>query len=425
MNQRNKHHALTLAIIGSMSTVPSLTYAQETEIETLKKEVKELRILLESNIQNSNTIQNQLKQQITTQSEKPKNDKPIYYTKSGAQFELYGILRADAIYQVNGAEAIYNNINKVPLEHTTDAKKQGDTLKGTVNVTRFGLNFSNPALNHNIGGKLEVDFFGGATRDQFRIRHAYLTYDKWLFGQTWSTFIAPEYTPESIDAGTFVGGSVQRSPMVKYSDNINSSNKFAISIEDPKYTATTDPEGKTKFPILAGKITHYFDDAEIAGRSFITKKATAEDELFSWGVGLGGKYQFTPNIQLKADYYHVKGDGKLINWTNASYVIDTNNKMHANEFDSITAGLGVRFNPKFRTNFGFGFMQAKDNNEFSKIHLTTADQNKSLWQSWANVLYSPIQPITLGAEIVYGERKTFSDLKGKDNRLNFMATYEF
>ena len=34
-----------------------------------------------------------------------------------------------------------------------------------------------------------MDFFG-ALRDQFRIRHAYLTFDKWLIGQTWSTFIA-------------------------------------------------------------------------------------------------------------------------------------------------------------------------------------------------------------------------------------------
>ncbi len=420
---KSKQRILVIAILTSISSAQ--VFANSDELENLKKEVQELRTLLEQNMETSNRVQTQLNQQITEPSPY-QTAKNIFQTKSGAQFELYGILRADAIYQMNGSDAVYNNINKVPLNGTVDAAKQKNTLKSSVNVTRFGLNFNNPTLDSNVGGKLELDFFGGSTRDQFRIRHAYLTYNHWLIGQTWSTFITPEYTPEVLDAGTYVGGSLQRSPLIRYSNKINGSTNYAVSLEHPQYTTATDPDGKTKYPVLAGKIYHRFSDQlELAGRSFVTKKVTSSDELFSWGVGLGGKYQITPKLLLKSDYYHVKGDGKFINWSNVGYAIDNNKNIYANEFDSFTAGLTYKFTPKLRSNIGAGYMIADDNNQFSKINYSANDQNKSLWQGWINALYSPVKPITFGAEYVYGERETFNEQKGKDQRLNFMATYEF
>jgi hypothetical protein len=40
-------------------------------------------------------------------------------------------------------------------------------------------------------------------------------------------------------------------------------------------------------------------------------------------------------------------------------------------------------------------------------------------------MYSPVTPITFGLEYIYGERKTFNGLKGKDNRVGAMARYNF
>jgi hypothetical protein len=40
------------------------------------------------------------------------------------------------------------------------------------------------------------------------------------------------------------------------------------------------------------------------------------------------------------------------------------------------------------------------------------------------MMYSPVPPVTLGVEYIYGERKTFSGQKGKDNRVGAMA-YNF
>ncbi|MGA4923188.1 DcaP family trimeric outer membrane transporter, partial [Bacillus subtilis] len=86
-------------------------------------------------------------------------------------------------------------------------------FKSTPSVTRIGLDFKTPTEIGAVGGKIEMDFVGGANRDQFRIRHAYLTFDKWLIGQAWSTFVSPiEFMPETVDALGYVGGALLRTP---------------------------------------------------------------------------------------------------------------------------------------------------------------------------------------------------------------------
>lgn len=45
-------------------------------------------------------------------------------TKSGAEVNLYGYLRADASYQAKGASTMYNNISGVPLEGTAEEAQQ-------------------------------------------------------------------------------------------------------------------------------------------------------------------------------------------------------------------------------------------------------------------------------------------------------------
>lgn len=416
---------LAIAVLSAMSSAYSGT--ESAEIAQLRQEVQELRAML----------QQYVKQPVPTQSTAPvtaaatpqvaETQAPkLNISKGGAEVNLYGYIRADASYQAKGASTMYNNISGVPLEHTAEEAQQKDRLHSTVNVTRLGLNFKTPTAAGDVGGKLEMDFFGGSTRDQFRIRHAYLTFDKWLIGQTWSTFIAPEYYPETIDAGTYVGGALQRSPLVRYSDNLSANTSFAVAIEDPKYTATSDPDNEMRLPALVGRLNHKFENGSLlSGRTFMAEKKTSNDEEWAWGVGLGGKYQLTPQTFLKADYYHVKGDGRFLLWTNNSYVIDDKNHIQSNEFDTISAGLTHQFNSQLRSTLGYGYMKAKDDNTFAQIQKTNLTQNKELWQGWINAMYNPYKPITLGVEYVYGERETFEGRKGIDNRFNMMASYDF
>ena len=80
---------------------------------------------------------------------------------------------------------------------------------------------------------------------------------------------------------------------------------------------------------------------------------------------------------------------------------------------------------KIRSTLAYGYMKAKDDNRFAELQHNSTTQNKQLWQGWANTMYNPYKPITLGVEYVYGERETFDGRNGVDNRFNMIASYDF
>ncbi|MBK0063846.1 MULTISPECIES: DcaP family trimeric outer membrane transporter [unclassified Acinetobacter] len=422
-------HIIGLGAI--MIAFPSHAKSMEEQLAELKQQIQALELKMEQQAQQQESKENQTKSAPL--------DLKHMVTKGGAELELYGNVRADGTYQMKGPNTMYNYISSVPLKGSENEGHNSDKFLSTLNATRFGFNFTTPNLGaHRLGGKVEMDFFGGTGRDTFRIRHAYLTYDKWLVGQTWSNFNAVEYFPETVDASLSVGGSLTRVSQIKYSYPIDKNMNLAVSLEDPKAeTVTTsgtqdfktDPNAKLKMPSAVGRLNYKFENGSIiSGRVFLTQKATTfgnGDDFLSWGAALGGKYQITADTLLRFDYNHIKGDTKNVLWSNYAYVFDANEKMKPNEFDTLTVGLTHQFTPKIRSTLGFGYMLANDDNSFAQLVRNDSTQNKELKEGWINIFYNPVKPVNFGLEYMYGERKTFADQKGIDNRVNVTAIYDF
>lgn len=428
--------ALGLAIL-MITTSNHAAMTLEQQVAHLQKQVQELQTLMQQQKQASEKISAELP--ILQEKSALKTDLKQMVTKGGAEFELYGNVRADASYQAKGPSTMYNYISAVPLEGSVNEGNNSDKFQSTLNATRFGFNFKTPKIGeHSVGGKVEMDFFGGAGRDSFRIRHAYLTYDQWLIGQTWSNFNAIEYFPETVDASLSVGGSLTRVPQVKFSYPVDKNMNLAFSLEDSKAETvtttgtqgfTTDARAKLKLPSAVGRLNYKFDNGSaLSGRLFLTQKATnheGNDDFLAWGAALGGKYQVAENTLLRFDYNHIKGDTKNVLWSNYAYVFDVNGEMKPNEFDVVTLGLTQKITPKIRSTLGFGYMRANTDNHFADLVRNDLTQNKELKEGWINMFYNPVKPINLGVEYMYGERKTFDDQKGIDNRVNFTAIYDF
>lgn len=428
--------ALGLAIL-MITTSNHAAMTLEQQVAHLQKQVQELQTLMQQQKQASEKISAELP--ILQEKSALKTDLKQMVTKGGAEFELYGNVRADASYQAKGPSTMYNYISAVPLEGSVNEGNNSDKFQSTLNATRFGFNFKTPKIGeHSVGGKVEMDFFGGAGRDSFRIRHAYLTYDQWLIGQTWSNFNAIEYFPETVDASLSVGGSLTRVPQVKFSYPVDKNMNLAFSLEDSKAETvtttgtqgfTTDARAKLKLPSAVGRLNYKFDNGSaLSGRLFLTQKSTnheGNDDFLAWGAALGGKYQVAENTLLRFDYNHIKGDTKNVLWSNYAYVFDVNGEMKPNEFDVVTLGLTQKITPKIRSTLGFGYMRANTDNHFADLVRNDLTQNKELKEGWINMFYNPVKPINLGVEYMYGERKTFDDQKGIDNRVNFTAIYDF
>jgi len=433
--KRNLMMSMIALSMGGMSlstqAQTQLPSKQSQEVEQLRQEVQALRELIEQQkVQTAQTAT----AIAAVQRPAPVTSNPVMKTAKGAEFNLYGNVRFDGSYQMEGTsrDLPYNHINAVALKGNSE---NSDRLRSTLAATRLGLDFKTQVAEQEVKGKIEVDFFGGSNFDNLRIRHAYVNYGNWLLGQTWSNFAVPDYMPESIDALALVGGAVKRTPQVRHTTKFSPQTNLVVAAEDPK-----DGTVNQRLPALTARLNHQFaDNFNISARAMGHEKRVNNDEEMAWGVGLGAKYEMVPGTTLKADYYHVKGDSSFVSFANSGVAvtnlnngaITANSRIAAqNEFDSITVGLTQQFNEKLRGTVGYGYMTFDEDPAYINALADKTKANKDLWQAWANVFYSPTKPLSFGLEYVYGEREAFAaapngSKTGEDNRVNAVAIYNF
>ena len=202
---------LALSVTALMMTAANAASSDKAEIQQLREEVAQLKSLIQQQQQVQQRQQVQL-QEVQTQAAAPAPAQAPtlsgLLSKSGASVNIYGFVRADAEYAFKGADGIFNAPNKVDLNGVATGANNvvnpnKDRFYATAKTTRLGLDFKTPVQGADVGGKIEVDFAG--SNDGLRIRHAYLTYNNWLFGQTTSSFLSTDTQPEMIDFGSPLG----------------------------------------------------------------------------------------------------------------------------------------------------------------------------------------------------------------------------
>lgn len=398
---------LAVAITAAMASTVQAASTEQQQIQELRQEVQALKAL----IQQQQQQQVQIQQVQAQPAPAAKSASPFSLkSKGGAEVNLYGFVRGDAAYQIEGGNGIFNRIHAVSLGDDNNATE--DRFDSTATTTRLGLDFKGPVAGKDVGGKIEIDFRG--TNDSVRIRHAYLTMDNWLLGQTTSSFLSGETTPEMLDFNSPLGIGTYRTPQVRYSDKINADTTYFVGLEKG--------HDDNRLPAATAKVAHKFAEGAgtLTGRALVQEvraRDVADETDFGWGLAAGVNFKPTETLTLNADYSHVTGDDKFILYTNGNerYSVDGND-IDLKEFDAFTLGATLKITPKLRSTLGYGAVFFDD---------AVGEENDELQQGWLNVMYNPVQPITLGAEYVYGERETADGQTGKDNRIGVMARYNF
>ncbi len=78
---------------------------------------------------------------------------------------------------------------------------------------------------------IESDFAGSGRT--MRLRHAFLQTNRFLVGQTWSTFSDPEAEPIGIDFEGLNAISLFRQPQFRWTPTIRSRYQLALAVENP------------------------------------------------------------------------------------------------------------------------------------------------------------------------------------------------
>ena len=436
LNGKFMAKSLALAVTAVMVSTAHAGKAEQQQIQELRQEVETLKSLIQQ--------QHQVQQQQQTQIEqvkaqpvqlaaapvaKPEAPATGFKTKSGASVNLYGFVRGDANYIIEGADNDFNAVS-------TSTGTTKDKLRATAKTTRIGLDFNTPVGDAKVGGKVEVDF--ASATENLRIRHAYLTFNDWLFGQTTSNFLS-NHAPEMIDFNTNIGGGTTRIPQVRYGLKLAPATQLFFSAEKGNSLATlastaaadqitgASADVKYRLPTLTAKLTQGFADGKgsASARALVEnyKSTTADDDKIGWGIAAGVNYQVSEPLKVSADVSHVVGNSNYLYGSNSAYAVDlVNNSIEQNEFNAVQLGATYKILPKLRSTLAYGAMFADDGNDYARLN---AVANEEVQQAWINFIYSPAAPIDLGIEYINGKRKTFSGESYKDNRVGLMAKYNF
>lgn len=271
---------------------------------------------------------------------------------------------------------------------------------------------------------------------QPRVRHAFIKYENWLIGQTWTTFQDVKALPETLDfIGVTDGVIFNRQPLIRYSHKVSGSGTLDVALENPESTITPFQGGgrivtdDNAVPDFVLRYTHKAKWGHVAVASLLrqlsydnglTGDALVDDDITSYGVSLTGKVNFgKDDVRFMVAVGSGLGRYAALNVVNGA-VIDANNELEA--IDSMSYGVSYRhwWTEKLRSTFTFSQFIA-DND----VALTGVNTTESTYSTRANLLYSINKRLTAGAEYTFAKRTLENDLEGDMNRVQFSATYKF
>lgn len=284
-----------------------------------------------------------------------------------------------------------------------------------------------------ISGRFEFDMMGTTIGDQRtsngyapEIRHAFINYDGWTFGQTWSTFMDVNALPDSLDfIGTTDGTVFVRQAMVRYTTG-----GFQVALENPETTVTPLGGGArvvTDDNSVPDVVLRYNHTADWGGLTFAAltrqlsyQQGAIDDSTRASGVSFSGKYNIskTDDIRFAVTYGDV---GRYLSLNTANdAALNANNQLTAITSIGYTLAYKHAWNDKWRSSFFYSAQQI--DNPIASTGLAQTEKTSSYS---ANLIYQLASKVSVGAEFRHATRVLESDLEGDLNRIQFTAKYDF
>ncbi len=357
----------------------------------------------------------------------------------GTSVTLKGYIKFDALMsRYDSGSFSPNYIGRdfyVPSVTPVGGEEENTTLDMHARQTRFGLATKSDISGRDLKTYFEMDFMVTPNGDERisnsytpRLRHAFLSYGGWTYGQTWSTFMNVGALPETLD---FIGNTdasiFVRQAQVRYTHG-----SFQFSLENPETLITPNSGGSrivTDDNSLPDVVLRYNYASEklaltLAGliRQLEYNDATADiDESTSaFGVSLSGAIKFGKD-DLKFVLNTGSGMGRYIGLNIANdAVLNADGELET--IDSTGASLSYRhfWNEKWRSSIVCSMISIDNDTDLTGISVSKGSDSARV-----NLIYSPAPRLSLGGEISQATRELESGDDGSMTRLQFSAKLVF
>ncbi|MBK1679064.1 DcaP family trimeric outer membrane transporter [Rhodocyclus tenuis] len=468
-----KHKKIVLALAAAglcAGALPAHAAGDADRIAQLEKQLKLLQEQVEAMKKSAATTQEvaDLRDQVTAQGKEAvvAGDIPNSFRVPGSDtsVRVYGIAELNMVRESKGDNSAtdYSTFAPyIPLNGSDLANRKGQTyLHGRTSrigiegatPTQYGMamfkvegDFNNDPRTGNsaVTGSLDNIYTQQATNSYgFRLRHAYLQVGPWLFGQTWSTFMDIDSTPETVDFNGPIGSTFIRQPMIRYTHTTPTYGNFTAAVEnsvsyviDPAGSATT--AGFSKSPDLIGRWDKAYNWGTVSLRGVSHEHridgtvATVADPVDisrrGFGLAASGTIKAVGDDTISWIVTGGKGIGRYFNYIEGAAYNKYNNTIELEKAVGLVLGYQHKANDQWRFNFVYGTQKSYENGYTTIARESLGDEqyaaNRRISQLHVGGFYSPAKPMELGLEYIYGKRETVFGDQGNMSRVNFLARY--
>ncbi|MES1950613.1 hypothetical protein S4A8_07140 [Salinisphaera sp. S4-8] len=459
----DKVRASVRGVIGTAVAVPLLFSAVPAMAQSQQEQMQQLRDQIQQMQQRFDELQAQ-QDQLKQAQDSPRSDKQLVSkSEDGEGFmvgdtnvKINGYLKFDAIYDFEddhgtslGPSDAIGTYNAKGTDHPGDAD-----LGATVKQTRLKIATTTPTDFGDVGGYIEMDFYGSPYDDSFdggpspRVRRAYLTLGNWLIGRDWSTFSDFNY-------GTtlnFYGPQAQlfeRQAQVRYTMDAGENTSVDFSLEnpgggtvlagddtDPDFRGLEDGTGTENtlpdmvvrlqsssgpFSVQAAAIGRYLkaDVNDVTGGD-----GSDEDSVVGYGLNLGGSLSLSSGTTFMLSSVYGKGIGKYVYAPagGADAYVTNDGDLEALERYGFIATLSQELTSTLTTNLIYGKAYSENPDDFVG---STDDLHDSSSSAHVNLLYTPVDPLTFGIEYNRVDYETQGGVDADAQNVQFSTIYNF
>jgi len=435
-----------LLVSGAASAQTAKEQELEARIQQLERQIQQLLGQQEQQQSAISQTQSQLDQVRTAQAAAPagqtiQSTTILPGSPANSRFTVGGMIRMDAMWTETSDGTIAKNTagrdfyvpGAIPVTTAQRFESPDAYFDAHAKFSRLWFDASSTLDNGSkLGARIEVDFFGGSLGNTRAtntygtvVRHAYVTYNHWLAGQTWSNFMNTGALLDSVDIfGPVDALVVVRQPQLRYTRG-----GWSFSLENPETTVGTSGSGhgNNSMPDFTAAYTHSGDFGHIK-LSGLARQLKTSDGLTDTGYGLSlsGLFKLGSNTDVRYQLTAGDGVGRYIGLS--TVVPDAYLKTRRDggfELESLggwAAYAGIRhvIRPGLRGNLYYSTSHW-DNDTF---HTGFGVTQKV--QSWhGNLIWSPVPKLDFGVELMWGERTLESGHNGELTRVHTMARYSF
>ncbi|MFT3761575.1 MAG: DcaP family trimeric outer membrane transporter [Pseudoxanthomonas sp.] len=300
-------------------------------------------------------------------------------------------------------------------DHVTD---NGDKLKGYVEMDFFG-----GGSNALAGNEVATNTYA------VTLRQAYVSWNNWLAGQTWSNFQDTAALPDAVDfVGVTEGTTFVRQAQIRYTKG-----NFSVSAENPQTTvsdiataARTNGTGANTLPDLTARWVTKGDWGHFSVAGLLRQFKLGEENETGAAISLSGKFNLGASDDIRWMANYGSGLGRYMAFgLGPDTAVDINGNLHAVDAAGGFVAWRHVFSPKLRTNLMYSVATYDNDRGLPGWGAGSYAATERAESFHANVIYSPLPKLDVGAEIGYGKRELEDNREGDLKRFQTTVKYSF